>query len=161
MKTSTRVVAWVNIVLYIVQSLAALAIIAMLASGRSAVILGYLKSNGYNLTCVDKPAALVMICVVAISFAQFWIWLYPWLALLKRRPWAWWMLTVLAVLSVTASLHPLLDQAFTLTRALTVASATGILPMITLVTLLADRPSGWRGSQSRGKAPKRKKRARK
>lgn len=133
MKTRTRVLAW----LYILPQVPALVcagvlVVAFLLFG-TGIATGLVKAEHASL--LGRAVAsfgLTFLSVIVAVLAL--LGLLPWIYLLKKRAWAWWLLTITFAL-LTVCIAPS-------ARENVLAS---VVVGATLLVLLTDRPSMWKG----------------
>ncbi|GEM_PF-5458098 len=162
MKTRTRVVAW----FYILLQLPAMLVVTvlMVAGGSMVALPHFMRSPGIETLFNGKVAGPVLILVAVIEGLILFLHVLPWICLLRKKAWAWWMLTVLYCAGM----------AFWLTGTLFLASQEQptrikpafmtMLPFLivfgpTLLFLLTDRPSIWRKRRTGSTRRRRKRRA--
>lgn len=158
MKTRTRVSAWIAVVTWVIFVLVMGAAVLSRRSGSGADVFFGAGARGHGLV---RTFVVILIVLVAASFVAGP--LVGWVALLKKRTWAWWLLVAVYIAWV-----PLLLR--TANRAALWGWGGVVLGLffgLPLLILLTDRPRGWREPDSakahgdpgheRTRAPRRRK----
>lgn len=151
MKKRTRVVAWLNIIPSLL-----LAALTIIVPGVFALF-GHSSATSSPVDRLVGMGALASCAYMSVGIMALPI--LPWIYLLKKRAWAWWVLTVLygigaakaldllyseRTMMVTAGGDPLIKWGLILLAAVLV---------IEFIVLISDRPSSWR---SKRKASRRR-----
>ena len=134
----------------------------------SAFSLYYFATAGFLTAGLASGAILGSRPVSGNPRLLLWMWaaglIWPfWWALLKRRPWAWWALTVLYAGGMIVEIRKLvLTPGYWLARGLTIPDmavrttlglAFDLIFLLPLLFLLTDRPGGWANPQSEIRSP--------
>lgn len=156
MKKRTRIVAWIYLISNFTSFIAVLffLLLAVLGAG---IGLGLFEGSETYPAWVNSLLGLGVVSVSIIGIALYSLSLLPWIYLLRKRAWAWWVLTIYFFAETAVILWPLTDpstisEILSGTLEIIVYIALLSISAGTLIILLSDYPSNWK----RKKSPKRK-----
>lgn len=147
MKRLTRVLAWLNILPVIVLlSILALVVVYFGFAGT-----GLVKMTPGVTSMTDKAGLIAISIVLTVLGGCYLINILPWIFLLRKRTWAWWMLTAFYGLG-TALVISAMMQIYSARQALGRGDlfdvVSGFLYFTpTFLILAIDPPWGWKGKR--------------
>lgn len=140
----TRVLAWVYICVPLsLPVLIGLAVVVLTALSLSSSPADSLQQI---LASIKLPSTIGVIVLIWIAIVM--VFVLPWIFLLKKRAWAWWLLIVWFALLTLVDILNVIDGRH--------GSYVAPLALVTLAILLADGPWGWK---SRSKATRKRRKS--
>jgi predicted membrane protein len=132
-KTRTRIMAWLYILIGLPFTIAAAIVVWLLMSFGTASITESLDLSTLPVWVGELLGTGAVYLGLIITVVVL-VYLLPWIYLLKKRVWAWWFLTVTTTLTAIVALMPSAEE----------RPSVPVIAILTLVLLLTDQPSSWK-----------------